>query len=584
MRPGFIGTKEKACPAFQQSTAIAPLSSPRNSHVTSDSAGHSEDELLNTAEANQSERHCEGSHLANLQREQTGSQANTAIPLVQRSHRRPVTSETVNENCKSLLDSPISSKKTNANYHPTQQPLHISPRALDFGQMRAQNLDFAPSTAGGKPMCSPTLKCGHSPRRGQKPPTDEQIQSVIEERLAYFITLNNSDHGSAATPKECQEVMMKVTATSTKHQEQPIVTKRRPCFKVSNGSLRNQNKSFGSNMSNKQERCQDAHAKPVKFAESEGERTSTVQSIKEAQYEDISDDDGATKYVAKTPQYEDISDDETFEMPSPTESRMSPIQSDTYPQQGQTDAYCVIPLHLLSLKYEAPKDQCDVDEGATKETREQGQPAPASIPSSVPSPSGLEVYDSSETYQQVNAMQFAEHFAVLEDEMDEKKETFQKECLSSADLDSSETEDSCDYSSGSEHNYMTVSKHLLKRSAPSCSKVVHSEHKTTVEHRQTSAGFKEHKHKANELTDNVITNKILIVDSSDDENDVQLIDTTDSLHVQIRTSRSITPGCGISLDCNGKKHPRNKRFSSGSLDITDDILVPQKKASIENVL
>ncbi|XP_061769925.1 uncharacterized protein LOC133560910 isoform X1 [Nerophis ophidion] len=577
MRPGFLGTKEKACPAFQQSTAIAPLSSPRNSHVMSDSAGHSEDELLNTAEANRSERHCEGSHLASLQQEQTGSQANAAIGLVQRSHRRPGTSETVNENGKSFLDSPISSTKTNASYHPTQQPSHNSQRALDFGQMRAQNLSFAPLTVGGKQMCSTPLKCGHSPRRGQKPPTDEQIQSVIEERLAYFTTLNNSDHGSAATTKECQEVMMEVTATSTKHQEQPIVTKRHPFFKVRNGSLRNLNKSFGSNMSNKPKRCQDPHAKLVKFAKSgsKGERTPTGQSLEEAQYEDISDDDGERiKVCCKTPQYEDISDNETFEMPSPTESRMAPTQSDTYPQRGQTDAYCVIPLNLLSLKYEAPKAQRDVDEGATKETREQGQPAPASIPSSVPS---LEVYDSSETYQQVNAMQFAEHFVVLDDEMDEMKETLQEEGFASVELDSGETEDSCDYSSGSEHNYMTVSEHLLNRSAPSCSEDVHSDHKIKVEHRQTSVGFKGVKHKTKEPTDNLITNKIIIVDSSDDENEVQLIDSTDSLHVHISTCRSITPGGGISLDCNGRKHPRNKRLLSGSL-------VPRKKALLENDL
>ncbi|XP_054609137.1 uncharacterized protein LOC129168184 isoform X2 [Dunckerocampus dactyliophorus] len=484
-------------------------------------------------------------------------------------------------------------------------------------------------------MYSPPLStCGPLSTGGTEPPTDNQIQTLIAEKLASFRTRNDNIHGSATTHKECPPIRMEVATTNTQNQEDcPMVevTKHSSGFMVNNSLLQNENKPVWSNVSSKPERCQVAYTKPnvlpVKVTntvfESKSEETSLIQMIKDPQYDDISDDDGEIlKICCEKSQYEDISDDEspTFGIPSPTEPNMSLLNSDTYRQDGakvqmiisgeieevrqihqsvsprkcqleeqEDNAFYVIPLHILSLKYEPPKEQHDfvmIDKCAMKETRQQGGPAPPLEPLLSPSASCLEIYDSSELYQQVNSMKFADHFEVLEDDIDERKDAFQKEGLLYVDLDSCETEDSCDYSSSSEHNYLTVSKHLLERTVPLCSEDEdsqigqHIEHKSTtkVEQMQTGVGCKNVAHKANKLTDDLVTNTVHILDSSEDENDVQLTDeTTDSLHVQINTRGSVT-----NLDCDEKEQHGHvikgkKRFPSGSLDIIDDYFVPHKK-------
>nr|XP_057922284.1 uncharacterized protein LOC131125109 isoform X2 [Doryrhamphus excisus] len=453
-------------------------------------------------------------------------------------------------------------------------------------------------------MYSPPLStCRLLSTGAAEPPTDIQIQTLIAEKLAYFRNCNDGIHGSATIQKECRPIRTEVASTNAHHREdRPMVEMtKHPVSMVKDSFLLNENKPVSS-----KPECQVASTKPVKVT--------NTQMIKDPQYDDISDDDDGeiSKVCCEKPQYEDISDDEspTSEIPLPPKTIMSilnsaPQRHDTtkvhmitsgeiederqinqsvlpskhqhQDQEGNT--FCVIPLHLLSLKYEPPKDFVVLDKGATKETR------PSKLLAS-PSASRLEVYDSSEIYQQVNAMEFADHFEVLEDDIDEKKDAFQKKGLLYVDLDSCETEDSCDYSSSSECNYLTVSKHLLERSASLCSAednshigqhFPHKRRPMKANEMQSCADPKNVTHKAKKLTHDLVPNTVHILDSSEDENDVQLIETTDSRYVQINTRRSMTQN----LDCDEKEHGHvtngEKRFRSGSLDITDAFFVPHKK-------
>ncbi|XP_042367040.1 uncharacterized protein LOC121961207 isoform X2 [Plectropomus leopardus] len=142
------------------------------------------------------------------------------------------------------------------------------------------------------------------------------------------------------------------------------------------------------------------------------------------------------------------------------------------------DGWFFIPVDVSDLKFEADDDHMDslqenaLDVGETRDQEGQCDPNPTLWPSTYPEAfSPVEVFDTLETFQQVTAVEFK---AVLE--LPSGSSTPEHETDSEGEphtpknrresVDSSETEDSINYSPASERNIMTVSKKLLKSSAP----------------------------------------------------------------------------------------------------------------------
>ncbi|XP_044041828.1 uncharacterized protein LOC122871160 isoform X2 [Siniperca chuatsi] len=136
------------------------------------------------------------------------------------------------------------------------------------------------------------------------------------------------------------------------------------------------------------------------------------------------------------------------------------------------DYWIVIPISVSDLKFEPEDEDQDgpvlLDDGETgdKERKDETSPTHCELHWPAPKPvaasaSEIDVFDTIESFLHANARK---------SKMDSGREphTPQNTRASySEPEDSCETEDSCDYSSGSEHNYLTVSRQLLKkRSAP----------------------------------------------------------------------------------------------------------------------
>ncbi|XP_062300037.1 uncharacterized protein LOC134004691 isoform X1 [Scomber scombrus] len=153
------------------------------------------------------------------------------------------------------------------------------------------------------------------------------------------------------------------------------------------------------------------------------------------------------------------------------------------------DDWLVIPISMSDLTF-GPKDEDQngpeevvLNNGINGDNGRQGGTSPTHTVLHCPAPkpgpastlSQLEVFDTIESFQQAKAVRVRDCFEVApgrstaEHEQDSGGEPHtsrrKRESYSDSE-DSSTTEDSCDYSSGSEQNYLTVSKRLLERSAP----------------------------------------------------------------------------------------------------------------------
>ncbi|XP_053170179.1 uncharacterized protein LOC128353507 [Scomber japonicus] len=167
----------------------------------------------------------------------------------------------------------------------------------------------------------------------------------------------------------------------------------------------------------------------------------------------------------------------------PTEDQ----DEDQTEDEDDDDDWLVIPISMSDITF-GPKDEDQngseevVLNGKNGDNGRQGGTSPTHtvLPCPPPKPvpvstfSQLEVFDTIESFQLAKAVRVRNCFEVspggctAEYEKDTEGEPHasrrRRESYSESE-DSSTTEDSCDYSSGSEQNYMTVSRHLLERSA-----------------------------------------------------------------------------------------------------------------------
>ncbi|KAI3367016.1 hypothetical protein L3Q82_009645, partial [Scortum barcoo] len=155
--------------------------------------------------------------------------------------------------------------------------------------------------------------------------------------------------------------------------------------------------------------------------------------------------------------------------------------------EDEPDDWIVIPISMSELKFE-PEDEDqdspenvlleddDNDDTGEKERScgtnptdcELHRPSPKPVPASARSQ--IEVFETVESFLQAKAVksmsfEVAPGRSTAEHEMDSEGEPYtpqNKQESHTEPEDMSETEDSCDYSSGSEHNYLTVSRELLK--------------------------------------------------------------------------------------------------------------------------
>lgn len=143
------------------------------------------------------------------------------------------------------------------------------------------------------------------------------------------------------------------------------------------------------------------------------------------------------------------------------------------------DDWIVIPISMSDLTFgPGDEDQDDPKEVVLDDGEKERQglthcvlQCTAPKPSPASASSQLEVFDTIESFRQAKAVQVGNCFEVEtgrstpEHEMDSDKESHTpQERRGSEPEHSCETEDSCDYSSASEHNYLTVPRQLLKRS------------------------------------------------------------------------------------------------------------------------
>ncbi|XP_061523742.1 uncharacterized protein LOC133397177 [Phycodurus eques] len=573
-----------------------------------------------------------------------------------------------------------------------------SPTTLNFGQNKAQNLDCAggaDSAVCGQLVSSRQAStCGVLPTGEMEPPTDDQIQTLIADRLAYFRTQKNSLYGSTTIHKglsfwtnnrdacsnqivaeqftaaagkakclngntgkadgicpkfkddftdsasenlssEYLQIMMDVATTCSKHQGGTD----------QNDSSKINNKPVCVGVSSKPELFQVAHTKsncidsvasnnevkhfhgPADYAaqnlktlqekalspvpKGKKEELSLAQFLKDPRYEDISDDDRDLKEPAvfplreqknrfqaylENPQYEDISDDETspptLELPPPTEPKgkisllknkvcrqdLTEVQTEIISDEEEGERQMHQSVLSQKVQYEPSNEENDLlEKDPSKESKERDGPETGSESSSGLAASCFEAYDSSKRNLQ-------EHFeadlgltqTTEWDMADKQQYTFQKERLLDNEIeDSCDTEDSCDYPTGSARNYLTVSERLLKCSAPPYSEDEDSESgdrrwpksskPKKVGRMQKHANFMNVQPKANSLTDDlVVSNKVQILASSEDDNYVELNNE------KIDTNKPVTVGRIIILDSDTEekeqhcKASKRKRFSHGS--------------------
>ncbi|XP_067438658.1 uncharacterized protein [Thunnus thynnus] len=165
------------------------------------------------------------------------------------------------------------------------------------------------------------------------------------------------------------------------------------------------------------------------------------------------------------------------------------LKYDDQTEEDTDDDCLVIPITMSDLKSGLEDEDQDGPEEVVRDDGENGDnerqgdtspthdalhfPALKPVPASASTP--LEVYDTMAIFLQVKSARGGNCFEVApgrstpEHGMDSEGEPHtpqeRRESYSEPE-DSCETEDSCDYSSASEHNYLTVPRQLLKRSAP----------------------------------------------------------------------------------------------------------------------
>ncbi|XP_041833485.1 uncharacterized protein LOC121634685 [Melanotaenia boesemani] len=157
--------------------------------------------------------------------------------------------------------------------------------------------------------------------------------------------------------------------------------------------------------------------------------------------------------VLRDPQYDDISDEDLPGMTIMKDEGEHEIHSEP---DDDDDGWDVIPVSILNLKLE-PAEHSDL-KGDGENGNKVQKPVPASAFAQ------MEVFDTPvEQEQTVKLGQLSFVMPSLCSPHKEKSHSSHRtrESCSEAE-DSNETEDSCDYSSGPEGNYLTVSRQLLK--------------------------------------------------------------------------------------------------------------------------
>lgn len=156
--------------------------------------------------------------------------------------------------------------------------------------------------------------------------------------------------------------------------------------------------------------------------------------------------------VLRDPQYDDISDEDLPGMTMVKDEGEHEIHSE--PDDDDDDGWDVIPVSILNLKFE-PAEHSDL-KGDVENGNKVQKPVPASAFTQ------MEVFDTPvEQEQTVKLGQLSFVMPSLCSSHKEKSHSSRK-TRESCSEDSYETEDSCDYSSGPEGNYLTVSRQLLK--------------------------------------------------------------------------------------------------------------------------
>lgn len=168
------------------------------------------------------------------------------------------------------------------------------------------------------------------------------------------------------------------------------------------------------------------------------------------------------------------------------------------------DDWIIIPVSIVDIEFEPeePDEEQDIElvvlhPGKTEvierwdaTSPKQGrlhQPTPEPAPAA--SPSQIEVFDTFDSFVKAKSEQFGYCRTTLLNKPDpdgEPQTTQNGRESHSEPEDSYETEDSCDYSSASEHNHLTVARRLLEREMPAPPDTDNSLSERETEHKATN--------------------------------------------------------------------------------------------------
>lgn len=228
--------------------------------------------------------------------------------------------------------------------------------------------------------------------------------------------------------------------------------------------------------------------------EAQSDQVHCVEILKDPQYEDISDSEASPPLI-EDPQYEDISEDERPRIESnaeerPLYQRSVSCRPPTVVVEDETDDemeddWMAIPISISDLKLEPEEDDLGCPQTTPVDDCEDGpeiidcDESPTDHETCQPSSSKLEEFDTLESFIDAMGIQSLNKFEVVarwpKPECGEQRSPQNGRESFSESADGIETEDSCDYSSGSERNYLTVSRRMLKSSAPLSSELDSSE-------------------------------------------------------------------------------------------------------------
>lgn len=297
--------------------------------------------------------------------------------------------------------------------------------------------------------------------------------------------------------------------------------------------------------------------------EGEGKEGSYVRFLKDPKYEDISDNEDMPQLDTKLPvpergdlsvairfedlQYEDISEDENSQTGNMTLERtlltqapesekyvhVQVLEDEDETDDEMGDDWIVIPIEISGLRFEPENEYCKNQEkvvpidGASGD-KTQLDPGPTHRDCNRPAPalsSQIEVFDTRESFLKAQGVQFPSICEVAlgcqatEYEVDALGEPQNKRDLASDTEDSSQTEDSYDYSSGSELNFMTPSRKSWNKGLAADEKKVEGEVEQKLEQLiQAEAASKPVQQNTNgQKTSKIAT--IIIDSDTEDESD-----------------------------------------------------------------